>query len=191
MHLLYGTAMLAEPLYVRDVLERSTNVFASLQSVFGVFLVLGGLVAARLGDRLATFGWVALGVLASGGTAILYLGTERLPVAFLGVSLWGIATAVIWGPSTTVLQRSSPASHHGRVMAAEQLAANLAMFLGLGLAGVLIGQIGVQPTMTALGLGVMAVGATLYLADRRDRRGTRPPVSVEAAPETATEPALA
>lgn len=109
VHLLYGTAMLAEPLYVRDVLDRSTNMFASLHSVFGVFLVRGGLVAARLGERMATFGWVALGVLASGGTAILYLGTEVLAVAFIGVSLWGIATAMIWGPSTTVSN-----AHHRR-----------------------------------------------------------------------------
>jgi len=190
VHLLYGTAMLAEPLYVRDVLERSTNVFASLQSVFGVFLVLGGLVAARLGDRMATFGWVALGVIASGGTAILYLGTELLGVAFLGVSLWGVATAIIWGPSTTVLQRNSPSSHHGRVMAAEQLAANLAMFLGLGLAGVLISLVGVQPTMTTLGLSVAGIGTLLYLADRRDH--TTPTVEPDAPVEAETPaPALA
>ena len=58
VHVLYGAAMLAEPLYVRDVLERSTNVFAALQTVFGIFLVVGGLVAARIGDRMATYGWV-------------------------------------------------------------------------------------------------------------------------------------
>ena len=31
VHLLYGMALLAEPLYVRDVLERSEQVFAALQ----------------------------------------------------------------------------------------------------------------------------------------------------------------
>ncbi len=62
VHLLYGTALLAEPLYVRDVLERSPSVFAALQTAFGICLVAGGLLAARLGDRLASFGWVALGV---------------------------------------------------------------------------------------------------------------------------------
>ena len=75
VHLLYGTALLAEPLYVRDVLERSPSVFAALQTAFGICLVVGGLLAARLGDRLASFGWVALGVGGSGLTAIVYLGT--------------------------------------------------------------------------------------------------------------------
>ena len=41
VHLLYGTALLAEPLYVRDVLERSPSVFAALQTAFGVCLVVG------------------------------------------------------------------------------------------------------------------------------------------------------
>ena len=39
VHLLYGTALLAEPLYVRDVLERSPSVFAALQTAFGICLV--------------------------------------------------------------------------------------------------------------------------------------------------------
>jgi predicted MFS family arabinose efflux permease len=108
VHLLYGTALLAEPLYVRDVLERSESVFAALQTAFGVCLVAGGLLAARLGERLASFGWVALGVGGSGITAIIYLGTPSVVVAFVGVGLWGVATAVISGPSRTVLQRSSP-----------------------------------------------------------------------------------
>ncbi|HYD09217.1 MAG TPA: MFS transporter, partial [Acidimicrobiales bacterium] len=52
--LLYGVALLAEPLYVRDTLERPESVFAALQTVFGLFLVGGGVVAARAGDRLAS-----------------------------------------------------------------------------------------------------------------------------------------
>ena len=55
--------------------------------------------------------------LCSGLTAIVYLGTPWVVVAFVGVALWGIATTVISGPSRTVLQRSSPQRAHGRVMA--------------------------------------------------------------------------
>ena len=108
VHVLYGAALLSEPLYVRDVLHRQPTTFAALQTAFGVFLVLGGVVAARVGDRLATFGWVAVGVLASGRHR------RRLPRhalgagGYVGVMLWGLATALLAGPSRTVLQRSSP-----------------------------------------------------------------------------------
>jgi len=170
VHLLYGMALLSVPLYVRDTLERSEQVFAALQFAFGVCLVAGGLVAARLGERLASFGWVALGVGVSGLTAIIYLGTSVLAVAFLGVALWGVATAVISGPSRTVLQRSSPERAHGRVLSADYVAANTAELVGLGIAGVLVSALGVPWSVLILGLSVSTVAASMALADRREQR---------------------
>lgn len=176
VHLLYGGALLAEPLYVRDVLGRSESVFAALQAVFGVFLVAGGVVAAKLGDRVASFAFVALGVGCSGLTAVVYLGTPFVVVAFVGVALWGVATAVIGGPSRTVLHRSSPRRAHGRVLAADLVAGSSAELLGVASSGLLVGAFGVR--WTILGLGVLVAGSAvaLYVADRRDARPEEPPV---------------
>jgi predicted MFS family arabinose efflux permease len=172
LHLLYGASILAEPLYVRDVLHESTGVFASLQTVFGVVLVVGGLAAARAGERMANFGWVAVGLIGSGATAIVYLGTHSVVIAFVGVATWGAFTGIIGGPSATVLQRSTAESTHGRVMAADMLAGNLALFIGLALGGVFVGAFGVPPSIIALGTFVIVVGVALGLADRRANRAT-------------------
>lgn len=169
VHLLYGTALLAEPLYVRDVLGRSESVFAALQTAFGVFLVAGGLVVARLGERLARFGWVALGVAGSGITSIVYLGTPYVVVAFIGVGLWGLFTAAISGPSRTLLQRSSSERVHGRVMAADLVAGSGAELIGIASAGVLIGVFGVRWSILGLGAAVTLVAVLVELADRRER----------------------
>lgn len=168
VHVLYGTALLAEPLYVRDVLERSPSTFAALQTAFGVFLVAGGLLAARLGDRLASFGWVVLGVGASGVTAVVYLGTPFLLVAFLGVSLWGVATAVISGPSRTLLQRAAPERAHGRVLAADMVAGSGAQLVGIAASGALVGALGVPRAILVLGVIVVSTASALWAADRRD-----------------------
>jgi DHA3 family macrolide efflux protein-like MFS transporter len=168
VHLLYGMALLAEPLYVRDVLERSEETFAALQTAFGVCLVAGGLLAAKVGERLATYGWIAAGVGASGLFAIVYLGTPWIGVAFLGVALWGVATAVISGPSRTVLQRSSPERAHGRVIAADFVAGSSAELVGIGLAGILISNFEVPVSIAALGLTAATVAVLLAVADRRD-----------------------
>jgi MFS transporter, DHA3 family, macrolide efflux protein len=168
VHLLYGAALLAEPLYVRDVLERSEEVFAGLQTAFGVCLVVGGLIATRTGEQLASFGWVAAGVGASGLASIVYLGTPWVVVAFVGVALWGVATAVISGPSRTVLQRGSPPRAHGRVLSADYVAGSSAQLLGVGLAGLLVGAFGVPWTILALGLSVSAAAAWLAVADRAE-----------------------
>jgi MFS family permease len=167
---LYGSSMLAEPLYVRDVLHRSTNVFASLQTVFGLLLVFGGLIAAHAGERMANLKWVAIGVFGSGVSAVLYLGTTTLLIAYAGVAAWGLATGFAGGPSATVLQRATDESAHGRVMATDQLSMHLAMFLGLGAGGVVIGAVGVRPWILVLGPIVAAVGLALGASDRAARR---------------------
>ena len=181
VHLLYGAALLAEPLYVRDVLERSEAVFAALQTAFGICLVVGGLVAAKVGERMASFGWVALGVGSSGVFAIVYLGTPWVGVAFLGVGLWGVATALISGPSRTVMQRGSPQRAHGRVMSADFVAANGAELLGVASAGLLVGAIGVPWTILGLGVTVAVVASATWVAHRRA------PVEVSAPTDEGTE----
>jgi MFS family permease len=163
---------------VRDVLERSEGTFAALQTAFGICLVAGGLLAAKVGDRLATFGWIAAGVGASGLFAIVYLGTPWIAVAFGGVALWGVATAVISGPSRTVLQRSSPQRAHGRVIAADLVAGSSAELVGIGLAGVLISNFEVPISIAVLGLTAATVAALLAAADRR-AAGTDPVAEAE------------
>lgn len=168
VHLLYGMALLSEPLYVRDVLERSEQVFAALQTAFGICLVAGGLLAARLGERLASFGWVAFGVAASGVTSIIYLGTPWVVVAFAGVALWGVATAVISGPSRTVLQRASPQRAHGRVLAADLVAGSSAELVGVAVGGALVAAFEVPVSIATLGVIVTSAALAMYAADRRD-----------------------
>jgi predicted MFS family arabinose efflux permease len=159
---MYGLAFLAEPLYVRDVLERSPATFAALQVVFGIFLIGGGFVAARLGDRIATFRWVAIGAAGSGIAAILYLGTPWVVVAFGGVAVWGVFTAIISGPSRTVLHRATPEHAHGRVLAADMVAGNGAMFVGTVAAGPLIEAIEVQGSVVLFGLVAFAAGMVAF-----------------------------
>jgi MFS family permease len=176
VHLLYGAALLAEPLYVRDVLERPPSTFAALQAVFGVFLVAGGVAVARLGERVASFGWVVLGVGASGVAAIVYLGTSSIMIAFVGVAAWGVCTALLSGPSRTLLQRNAPESVHGRVIATDTMSGTAAQLLGILATGVLIGTLGVSAAMSVLGGVVVLVAVWL-------RRAGAPAVAPVLVPE--------
>jgi predicted MFS family arabinose efflux permease len=174
--LLYGFALLAEPLYVRDTLERSEHVFAALQTAFGLCLVGGGLVAARAGDRLASVRFVAIGLAGSGVAAVLYLGTPFIGMAFVGVAIWGLFTAALSGPARTVLQRATPARAHGRVMATDMLVCNATMLVGSALAGPIIGAVGVPTTIAAVGAVALVVG--LSVLDRAGRGTEEPRVAV-------------
>ncbi len=178
LHLLYGAALLVEPLYIRDVLGRSEDVFAALQTIFGVALVAGGLIVARMGERLVGFSVVAAGVVGSAVAAVIYLATPWLVVAVAGVIAWGGATALLGGPSRTVIQRAAPEHEHGRVLAADLVAGSGAEVLGVATLGFLIEAVRLRTSVVLLGTFVACGAALLALADRRE--------STSAPPENAT-----
>lgn len=161
VHLLYGAALLAEPLYVRDVLHRMPETLGAMNAVFGIFLVGGGILVARLGERIATFGWVVLGTGLSGVTAAVYLGTPYIVVSFLGVAAWGLCTALLSGPSRTLLQRHSDEALHGRVLATDHVTASTAQLVGMAATGALITATSVPTAMTILGGTVLLIASLL------------------------------
>jgi hypothetical protein len=102
----------------------------------------------------------------------VYLGTPWLGVAIAGVLLWGGATALMGGPSRTVIQRAAPETEHGRVLAADLVAGSGAEVLGLASLGFLIDAIGIRTSVGLLGAIVGVSALVLALGDRRDRPGT-------------------
>ncbi|HVE46229.1 MAG TPA: MFS transporter [Acidimicrobiales bacterium] len=177
-YLLWALFGVLEPLYVRDVLGQSDTVFALLQTVFGVGLVGAGLAVAALGDRIARPRYVALATVLSGATAALYLGTQSLAVAYVGVFLWGVDVAFFYVPAKTLLQRYSPTAAHGRVLSLNQSFEPLAAIVMAPVAGVLVGVVGVQQ----LGIGggaVAAVAGVIALRLARNLAPPPPPVAVD------------
>jgi len=171
VYLLWAAFGVLEPLYVRDVLGGTEEMFAMLQTVFGVGLVLTGLALAIVGERIARPRYVGLAMVMSGLTAALYLGTESKVVAFVGVFLWGVDTAFFYVPARTLLQRYAPTAFHGRVLSLNQSlepAAGIVMtpLVALALAVVSIRALGITA-------GVIATIGGLVLL--RLARGLAPP----------------
>ncbi len=161
VHLLYGAALLVEPLYVRDVLGRSEETFAGLQTLFGLSLVGGGILVARAGDRLARFTVVVSGVIGSASAAFVYLGTPWLGVAIVGVLLWGFVTALMGGPSRTVIQRATSETEHGRVLATDLMAGSTAEVVGVATLGVVVDALGIRTSVGLLSAVVAIIGGWL------------------------------
>lgn len=193
VYFLYGACILIEPVYVRDVLHRSVQTFGLLQTAFGVFLVIGGFVVARLGDRVATRRVLAFAVAGSGVGALGYFGTKSVVVAFIGVMAWGAVTSLISGPSRTLLQRNSRSDHHGRVLAVDRTVENVSHLIAMPIAGGLALAFGVQTAAVLFALTVLAVGV-VGLLPRREPAAEPGALGVETtdAPheELAAEPAV-
>ncbi|HUQ63575.1 MAG TPA: MFS transporter [Acidimicrobiales bacterium] len=159
---LWGLFGVLEPLYVRDVLGRSDTVFAVLQTVFGIGLVGAGLTLARLGDRMARPRYVAIATIVSGATAAIYLSTESLAVAFVGVFLWGIDVAFFYVPVKTLLQRYAPTAAHGRILSLNQSLEAAGALVATPVAAVAAGALGVQ-LLGVIGGAVAAVAGVIAL----------------------------
>jgi predicted MFS family arabinose efflux permease len=162
VYLLWALFGLLEPLYVRDVLGESDTVFALLQTAFGVGLVLAGLALARIGDRIARPRYVAFAVMLSGLTAALYLGTDSVVVAFVGVFLWGVDVAFFYVPAKTLLQRFAPAAFHGRILSLNQSLEPLAGIVMTPVGALALGLVGVQ-FLGVIGGALATIGGLVLL----------------------------
>jgi predicted MFS family arabinose efflux permease len=167
VYLLWALFGLLEPLYVRDVLGQSDSVFALLQTVFGVGLVLTGLALAKLGDRIARPRYVALAVIVSGFTAALYLGTESVVVAFVGVFLWGVDVAFFYVPAKTLLQRYAPVRFHGRILSLNQALEPMAGILMTPLGALALAVVGIRLLGVVGGVSAVVGGVFLLRWSRR------------------------
>src|SRR6478609_11167230 len=166
VYLLWAVFGVLEPLYVRDVLGGTDAMFALLQTVFGVGLVLTGLLLAVVGERVARPRYVALAMIVSGATAALYLGTESEVVAFIGVFLWGVDTAFFFVPARTLLQRYAPAAFHGRVLSLNQSLEPAAGIVMTPLAALALGVVSVQALGIVAGAIATIGGVVLLLLAR-------------------------
>jgi predicted MFS family arabinose efflux permease len=182
VYALWAVFGVLEPLYVRDVLGGTDQTFALLQTVFGVGLVLTGLLLAVVGERIARPRYVAIAMIVSGVTAALYLGTESTPIAFVGVFLWGVDTAFFYVPARTLLQRYAPTAFHGRVLALNHSLEPAAGIVMTPLAALALGVVSVQVLGITAGAIATVGGVVLLLL----ARGLAPPPVVPIDPTAAS-----
>jgi predicted MFS family arabinose efflux permease len=169
----WGAFVVLEPLCVRDVLHRSPATLGLLQTVFGLGLIGTTAIIPRVGDRVASVRGLSLSVILSGVAAALYVGTHSLAVAMAGVFLWGVDVAFFMAPMQTLLQRSTPAEAHGRVMALTGTANGVAGLIAIPTAGVLVAAVGVRGAGALVG-GLVTLAGVAIVAFHGRAQPTRP-----------------
>ena len=166
----WGAFFVLEPLYVRDVLHRSSALLGLFQTAFGVGLLVTTALLPRLGDRLATVRALAVSVALSGEAAATYVGTHLVAVAFVGVVAWGVDVAFFLPPMQVVLQRATPTASHGRILALSSTADGVANMVAIPLAGVCVGLLGVRATGALVGALAVVAGIGGWVTQQRAER---------------------
>jgi MFS family permease len=138
-------------IFFRDALGGGAQEFSYFIAAYGVGGILGGLMlgwSSRLIDETRLF---SLSLIANGLLLIAIFNTRLLPVMVALAVLAG-GTVVGWFvTSQTLLQKWVPDRYRGRVFGAYETTQALAMLVGMGLAVVLEGALGVVVVLSAVG----------------------------------------
>lgn len=186
--LMFGTFSALEPLFYRDILGAEVETLGWINSIFGIGLVGGTLIAGRLPERLrnaATLttlvGLNAVGVLA-------YVGTDRLAVVTVAAPMWGVIIGMMAPLHRTLIQINSPEQYVGRIMGVNHIHSEVGHLIPLAFAPALAALFGVQQTLLWTG-ALVALVAVLFARPAHNLDRTRTvPVPRPGLPDPEDEP---
>jgi DHA3 family macrolide efflux protein-like MFS transporter len=160
----FGAFGALEPLFYRDVLRTGVEAIGWVNTLFGVGILLGAWVLAKLPDRLVSAKGLAGGAVLVGLGALLYVGTRDIRIVAVGAVAWGAIIGVVDPLLRTLVHADSPDEYVGRVTGVAQMHRQGGELLPLAFAPLVAATIGVQATLIGGGL-VLAVVALLSIPE--------------------------
>lgn len=186
--LLFGFFSALEPLFYRDVLGTEVETLGWVNSIFGLGLVLGTLIAARLPARFRSARLLALMVGLNSVGVWVYIGTDMLSVVVPAGAFWGVIIGVMAPLHRTLLQINAPDQLVGRIMGVNHIHSEIGHLVPLAVAPALAGAFGVQPTLMVAGLMVAFVATAFFPKAVVLDRTRKVEVPVTGLPDPSEEP---
>lgn len=159
--LLFGTFSALEPLFYRDILGVEVETLGWVNSIFGVGLVSGTLIAGRLPERFRTAIWLTILVGLNAVGVLAYVGTDSLAIVVLAAPTWGVIIGMMAPLHRTMVQLNSPDKLVGRIMGVNHIHSEVGHLLPLAFAPALAAAFGVQQTLLMAG-AMVALAALLF-----------------------------
>ena len=165
--LIFGLFTALEPLFFRDVLGVGPEMIGWVNTLLGLGLVGGTLLAGRFADRLQSARSVVVLLALNGLGTLIYAGTTSLVVVAAGGAVWGLVIGLFAPAVRTMLHINSPKPMVGRVMGTSQALGEIAKLGPLVAAPALATLFGVQQTLAASGIVLVAIGVISWRTGRR------------------------
>ena len=159
---MFGLFTALEPLFFRDVVGVGPEAIGVVNSLLGAGLVVGTVVAARLGARIRAARVVVVMLALNGLGSLLYVGTSILTVVMVAGALWGVLIGVFAPAVRTMLHLNSPPEMVGRVMGTSQALAEIAKLGPLAIAPAIAAAVGIQVSLAASGLLLVVIAAASW-----------------------------
>lgn len=186
--LLFGTFSSLEPIFYRDVLGVEVETLGWVNSIFGIGLVGGTLIAGRLPERYRTAFWLTVLVGMNAVGVLAYVGTDLLSVVVFAAPFWGVIIGLMAPLHRTMVQVNSPDRLVGRIMGVNHIHSEVGHLLPLAIAPAVAAVVGVQQTLLGAGLMVAIVALAFTGPARRLDRTRTVPVPRTGFPDPGEEP---
>jgi MFS family permease len=164
-----GPAILGNVVMVRDTLRGSASDYALVEAAYGVGMIVGSILVAKVGNRVPSGRLVLVGIALDGITYVPMLWCRTLPYLLVLSLFHSMVIPVITVPRATILQRIVPPSLVGRVFALQNVVVVGVTALSCGVAGLLLEGLS-APTLFAVGGGLGAATGLLGSLSPRLRR---------------------
>jgi Na+/melibiose symporter-like transporter len=161
--------------FVRSVLHGSAADYGFIVSAQAVGGMVGGLIAASVGNRVRASVLLGWGAVAFGAVDLVMF---LYPLAW--VAVWpaavfmivvGLPGALTLAGTMTLMQRNTVGSHRGRVFGALGAVEGIAIVAGTIAAGFLGHSVGIIPILAVQGGGYLAAGLLVVFALRHEAPG--------------------
>jgi MFS family permease len=155
--------------YIVDEVRAGAEIFGLLIAVQAVGGIAGGLIAGKVGERMAAsrlYGWaeIILGII-----LVIRYNIPELPVLFVMTVLIGLPAALGMAALNTLFQRNVPNTHLGRILGALNSTVGVTSLFGvIGISGMLGEILGIIPVLNIAAAITMLTGliALLFLPAR-------------------------
>jgi predicted MFS family arabinose efflux permease len=168
--------------FVRHVLHGSSQAYGVVAAVQAVGGIIGGLLAAAIGQRVSPERMLGYGAVALGAVDLaifLYpLGYVAVWPAAVGMVIVGVPGALIIAGAMTLFQRNTDDSVRGRVFGTLGAVEGVAILAGTVGAGFLGQAVGIIPILAVQGGGYVVAGLAMAVV-LRERGKSRSAASPE------------
>lgn len=145
-----GPAILGNVVIVRDTLRGSASDFAMVEATYGIGMLCGSFLVARIAGRISS-GWLALvGIALDGLTYVPLLFCRSLPYLLVVSFVHSMVIPMITIPRASILQKIVPPRLVGRVFALQNVVVVGVTAVSCGMAGLLLDRI-TAPMLFAVG----------------------------------------
>lgn len=165
--LLFGFFAALEPLFFRDVVGVEIETLGWVNALFGIGMVTGTRISARLPERYRTARALTVIVGLNAVGVVLYVGTGILPIVATAGAVWGLVIGAMVPLHRTLLQINSPDHMVGRIMGVNQMHSEGGHLIPLTFAAALAAVFGVQRTLVSSGLVVLVASVLFWPGARR------------------------